>query len=74
MGSIDIVELPTAEKLRLMESLWDSLCMVSSNDIKLPAWHVKVLAGRLQQLDAGSEIVSNWNEAKERIRIQAKSS
>lgn len=73
MTSIDIVELPMAEKLRLMESLWDSLCMAPPNEIKSPAWHADVLTARIQQLDAGNETVSSWSEAKERIRNQVKS-
>ncbi|MFZ4538218.1 addiction module protein [Propionivibrio sp.] len=74
MPTIDIVELPTAEKLKLMESLWDSLCMAPVNDIHSPAWHAEVLTERMRRLDAGNERVSSWSEAKERIRNQVKSS
>ena len=72
MTTIDIVKLPTAEKLRLMESLWDSLCMTPSDEIKLPNWHTEVLTERIRQLDVGNEAASSWSEAKERIRRQAR--
>ena len=72
MSSIDIAAMPVTEKLRLMESLWDSFCLEAKNDVKSPAWHGDVLAGRLRRLDSGEETVTPWNEAKQRIRAQTK--
>lgn len=38
----------------------------------VPAWHKDILAERLRRLDSGSEPVSPWREAKERIRARIK--
>lgn len=71
MTTIDIAELPVAEKLKLMESLWDALCAQPGGAVA-PAWHGLVLVERLRRLDSGEEPVSPWPEARERIRTQVK--
>ncbi|MCX8087345.1 MAG: addiction module protein [Rhodocyclaceae bacterium] len=68
----DIASLPLAEKLSLMEALWDSLCRETSECPPIPAWHEAVLAERLERLASGAESVSPWSEAKERLREQIK--
>ena len=73
MTTVDIVAMPVAEKLKLMETLWDSLCLQSGGNMELPAWHGEVLEQRLRRLASGEEAVAPWNEAKERIRAQIKS-
>ena len=72
MTSIDIAAMPVTEKLRLMESLWDSFCLEMKDDASSPSWHGDVLAERLRRLDAGEETVTPWNEAKQRMRAQIK--
>ena len=72
MTTVDIVAMPVSEKLKLMESLWDSLCAQSGGNMELPAWHGAVLEQRLRRLASGEETVTPWNEAKERIRSQIK--
>jgi putative addiction module component (TIGR02574 family) len=72
MTSVDIVSMPVAERLKLMESLWDSLC-AESDKLDSPTWHTEVLEDRLRRLASGEESVASWNDAKVRIRAQAKS-
>jgi len=71
MVTADIADLPVAEKLKLMETLWDSLCK-SASGIESPDWHRDVLAERMRRIDGGADSVSSWQEAKERIRNQTK--
>ena len=71
MTTADIAGLPVAEKLLLMERLWDALRAQADSGV-VPAWHKDVLAERLRRLDAGNEPTSTWAEAKERIRSQIK--
>ncbi|WP_165493125.1 addiction module protein [Hylemonella gracilis] len=71
MTADDVAELPVAEKLKLMESLWDSLCAQMGGDVA-PAWHGTVLEERLRRLDSGEEPIAPWAQAKERIRAQTK--
>ena len=72
MTPVDIVAMPVAEKLKLMETLWDSLCVQPVENMELPAWHGEVLEERLRRLAAGEETSAPWKEAKERIRAQTK--
>ncbi|MDP1692619.1 MAG: addiction module protein [Burkholderiaceae bacterium] len=72
MPIIDLIGMPVAEKLKLMETLWDSLCAQSTSDIGMPVWHGEVLEERLSRLASGEESVSAWKDAKERIRAQVK--
>ncbi len=66
------VELPLAEysfeqKLDLLETLWNDL---AQNDtvFKSPDWHEEILKDRQQALTSGRVKVSDWEEAKKRIR------
>jgi len=70
MSDLEIATLPIAEKLQLMESLWDSLCRETSGNPDIPSWHGEVLAERIRCLDSGDEQVSAWADAKRRIRKQ----
>ncbi len=70
MTQLEIAKLPIEEKLQLMESLWDALCHDPSMETAVPAWHADVLADRQVRLDAGKESISDWEEAKKRIREQ----
>ncbi|MDT3734706.1 MAG: addiction module protein [Denitratisoma sp.] len=71
MTAAAIAELSIAERLKLMETIWDSLC-ASEAGPDSPAWHGEVLGERMQRLDSGADAVSDWKEAKDRIRNQAK--
>ena len=71
MTQMQIAELPLAEKIELMESLWESICHESSVTQAIPDWHQAVLADRVARLDSGEEPVASWEDAKTRIRDQA---
>ncbi|WP_024538719.1 addiction module protein [Comamonas badia] len=71
MTAIDIAELPVAEKLMLMEKLWDALSAQAAS-AAVPTWHQEVLVQRLQRLDSGAEAAAPWAQARERIRTQTK--
>ena len=65
------IELPlntmtVAEKVQLLETLWDNLCHVSG-DVKSPEWHRAVLEERTRRLDTGKASVMPWVEAKARL-------
>lgn len=71
MVTADIADLPVAERLKLMEALWDSLCK-SDSGVESPAWHGAVLDERMRLIDSGADAVTSWQEAKERIRRQTR--
>ena len=79
MVTADIADLPVAERLKLMEALWDSLCAADSgagsgagSAVAPPAWHGAVLDERMRLIDSGADAISPWQEAKERIRNQTR--
>jgi putative addiction module component (TIGR02574 family) len=58
--------LTVAEKIRLLESVWDSLCS-EPTDVKSPDWHQEILESRQRRLDEGLATISPWSEAKARL-------
>jgi hypothetical protein len=64
----DIAVLPVAERLQLMESLWESFSRTDETGQVVPDWHGKVLADRASNLDAGQEPVSDWADARQRLQ------
>lgn len=64
---LPLSKLSFSQKLEIMECLWDDL---SRNEkmITSPAWHEDILKDRDDALAAGKLTVSDWEEAKERIR------
>lgn len=64
-----IRELPRAEKLKLMEALWEELSRPAEG-FKSPAWHKKALAETEQRLKEGQEQVLDWAAAKKELRTK----
>jgi len=62
-------KLPRAEKLRLMETLWEELSR-SEEEFESPAWHAEELARTEQRLAEGKEQILDWEEAKKKLRQQ----
>jgi len=58
--------LTVAQKLQLVERVWDDLCH-QSGDVRSPEWHAEILAERKRQIEDGSMPISLWKDAKERI-------
>jgi putative addiction module component (TIGR02574 family) len=63
---IPLDTMSVAEKVRLLESVWDSLC-AKSGDVQSPEWHREVLEARKRRLEEGRATVSSWDEAKARL-------
>ena len=61
-----LLGLPAAEKLELVEALWDSLGD-SLSEIPLPEWQKEELAKRKAAHDRDPSAVVTWEEAKARI-------
>jgi Putative addiction module component len=64
---LPLEKMTTAEKLRVMETLWADL---SRNEEKFdsPAWHEGVLRERDQLVREGKETPLDWETAKARLR------
>ena len=62
-------EMSVAEKIQMMESLWDDLCE-KPDGIESPAWHRDILAQREESLGRGEDALEDWDSAKRNIRKQ----
>jgi len=59
--------LTLAEKVRLLEQVWESLC-AQPDSIDSPDWHADVLMERRQRILDGSATSIPWNEAKAQLQ------
>ena len=64
---LPLSKLSVAQKLDLMEALWSDLSR-DEKRLKSPAWHETVLRDREEAYAAGKITVSDWEQAKKRIR------
>jgi putative addiction module component (TIGR02574 family) len=60
-----IMRLPPAERLRLVEDIWDSLT-VSPDEVPVPGWHREELERRLA--DPSEEATLTWEQIREKPR------
>ncbi len=61
----EILHLPPAERLRLVEDIWDRLA-ASTADVPVPEWHREELDRRLE--DATEQATLSPDELKARLR------
>lgn len=65
--TIPIESLSTADKIMLMERLWDDLSRRPS-DVVSPDWHGDILDDRRAAVLEGRTGFVDWEEAKKRLR------
>jgi putative addiction module component (TIGR02574 family) len=61
----EIMRLPPAERLQLVEEIWDSLT-ASPEDIPVPDWHREELERRLA--DPSEKATLTWDEVRRKNR------
>ena len=61
--TLPLNEMTTADKLAVMELLWDDLCR-TPEDVPSPAWHGEVLAAPERQLQDGKTRFRDFNEVR----------
>jgi putative addiction module component (TIGR02574 family) len=62
----DLKKLTVAERLRLMEDIWSSLCEVPEK-VDVPTWHHDELDRRLENREASAAAARPWAEAQAEI-------
>ncbi len=67
LSSDQLDALTVAQKLRLLEQVWQSLCCQPDALIS-PEWYADVLVERHQRLLDGSATRIPWNEAKAQLQ------
>lgn len=65
--ALPLTRLSLAQKLDLMETLWADLIR-DEKKLESPAWHGAVLKEREEAYTAGKHTVSDWAQAKKRIK------
>jgi putative addiction module component (TIGR02574 family) len=66
-ATVSLTQFSFEEKLNLMEALWADLTR-DETKLKSPAWHETVLKDREEAFAAGKVSVSDWEQAKKRIK------
>lgn len=64
---LPLSELTVAQKIDLMETIWDDLTR-HEQTLESQQWHEDVLRDREEALATGRATISDWAEAKERVR------
>lgn len=67
MNVESIFNLSPAEKLQLIECLWDDLAATPS-DVPVPVWQKDELARRRANLERQPDSGISWDEVKARVR------
>jgi hypothetical protein len=65
--TLPLDQMTTAEKLSVMEALWDDLCR-TAEDMPSPAWHGEILAEREQLLREGKTQFFDFEEVRDQLR------
>jgi len=68
-ATLDLQNMTTADKLRLMEDIWENLS-ASGTEIVSPDWHADVLAERERLISSGEEKFIEWEIAKKQLRAE----
>jgi hypothetical protein len=63
---LQIDQMTVAEKLRIMEELWDDL-RTRAESVPVPQWHKDLLDERERLIETGEAEFSDWETAKKRI-------
>jgi len=64
LDSTELRSLPVAERLKLIEDLWDS---IDPATLPLSDWHRTEIDHRLDALDKGASVGAPWEDVRRRI-------
>lgn len=63
MSITEIRQLPLAEMLQIMESIWEEL-RAQADQVPVPSWHKTLLDERRKAVTEGREEVLDWDSVK----------
>lgn len=66
-NAIEIKHLSRAEKLMVMEAIWEDL-LNEEEQIKSPDWHKKALQETERMFSSGQEKIVDWQNAKKELQ------
>ncbi len=65
--SLPLDQMTTADKLRVIEEVWDDLCRNPAS-VPSPPWHEETLRQREARVESGAVEFTDWSQAKKEIR------
>jgi len=66
MSITEVRQLPLAEKLQIMEAIWEDL-RAQAEEVPVPAWHKELLDERRKAVEEGREEVLDWDSVKDAL-------
>ncbi len=69
--TLPLEKMTTAEKLRVMETLWRNLTS-DEEEFESPGWHGEALRERVKRVKKGEETFIEWEAAKRQLRNRVK--
>ena len=66
-----LLELPLAERMALLETLWDSVAETVDTSAEIPQWHRDELERRLSARDP-AQPGREWNDIEKDLRARMK--
>lgn len=66
MSIAEIRQLPLAEKLQIMEAIWDDF-RAQAEQVPVPAGHKELLDERRKAVEEGREGVLDWDSIKDSL-------
>ena len=67
----ELKRLPLAEKLRIMEAIWEDL-RVQTEGVPMPQWHRDLLDERRKAVQQGREELLDWDSIKDSLPARRK--
>ena len=70
MNAIQIKQMNHAEKLQVMECIWEDITSDNLQPVQSPDWHKQLLSVTEKRYLNGDEIPVDWSLAKRELRKQ----
>jgi putative addiction module component (TIGR02574 family) len=72
MSIAEVKQLPLAEKLQIMEAIWEDL-RARAEQVPVPQWHRDLLDERRKAVKDGREELLDWDSVKNALPSRRKS-
>jgi putative addiction module component (TIGR02574 family) len=66
MSIADVKQLPFAEKLQIMEAIWEEM-RIQAERVPVPQWHKELLDERRKAVEEGREAILDWDSVKDSL-------
>ena len=72
MSIVEVRQLPLAEKIEIMEAIWEDL-RAQAERVPVPQWHQDLLDERRKAVEEGREELLDWDSIKDSLPSRRKS-